>query len=164
MTSFGPLTAQLEQHAEYGRLVDGVFVVSHVHRSTVSAGNRSRIIAREQPRGGTWVDGWYTFATHRLPDLAEYRTRIRWTPTTTRFGENTSGEEKLWRDAYLIAWIGACNPNSVAKALAAHERDHGADHPAVRAIRGHLEFLRGNSLGPSDEDLEAVRLQWQAHS
>lgn len=93
-TSFGPLTAQLDQHAEHGRMVDGVFVAEHVHHSIVSSGNRCRIITREKPRGGTWVDGCYQFASHPdlLPDLAEYLTRIRWTPTHNENTKHENGE------------------------------------------------------------------------
>lgn len=67
----------------------------------------------------------------------------------------------LWRDAYNIAWIGASNPRGVERTLAQHTETYGPDHVAVRAIRGHLEFLKGNGLGPESDDLTTVRDTWE---
>jgi hypothetical protein len=69
----------------------------------------------------------------------------------------TMRQNDVWKDAYLIAWIGACNQLAVKLILQRHAATYGADHQAVRAIRGHLEFLEGNSLGPEMEDLRAVK-------
>jgi hypothetical protein len=66
-------------------------------------------------------------------------------------------ETALWRDAYHIAWVGASNPKGVARTLQAHQATFGADHIAVRAIRGHLDFLQGTSCGPEFDELDAVR-------
>lgn len=66
-------------------------------------------------------------------------------------------QHDVWNDAYLIAWIGACNKFAVSQILKRHEAMYGADHQAVRAIRGHLEFLEGISLGPEMDDLRAVK-------
>lgn len=66
-------------------------------------------------------------------------------------------QNDVWKDAYLIAWIGACNKLAVSLILKRHEATYGADHQAVRAIRGHLEYLEGDSLGPEMEDLRAVK-------
>jgi hypothetical protein len=67
-----------------------------------------------------------------------------------------SSDDQAWRDAYYIATVGASNPKGVANALARHVGHLGDDHPAVRAIRGHLEFLQGTSLGPEFDDLREV--------
>ena len=69
-----------------------------------------------------------------------------------------SAEDQAWRDAYYIADVGASNPRGVERTLTETSGRVGSDHPAVRAIRGHLEFLRGESLGPSFGDLDAVRV------
>lgn len=65
-------------------------------------------------------------------------------------------QDPAWRDAYHIAWVGACNPNGVQLTYVKHVERLGSDHPAVRAIRDHLGYLNGESLGPSFEDLEIV--------
>lgn len=66
-------------------------------------------------------------------------------------------EDKAWHAAYLIAWVGASNPRGVALALDEHSTAVGSDHPAVVAIRGHLDYLNGQSLGPAFDILDAVR-------
>jgi hypothetical protein len=65
--------------------------------------------------------------------------------------------DTAWRDAYYIAWIGASNPSGVAASIDKHTKAVGAEHVAVRAMAGHLAYLRGESLGPEAEELEAVR-------
>jgi hypothetical protein len=52
--------------------------------------------------------------------------------------------------------VGACNPVAVRSAIATHTPALGSDHPAVRAMQGHLDFLEGTSIGPEFEDLDAV--------
>ncbi len=69
--------------------------------------------------------------------------------------------DSAWRDAYLIAWIGASNPKAVQRALDTHSTNLGESYPAVRAIRGHLAFLQGTSLGPDSGELDEVRLNGQ---
>jgi hypothetical protein len=44
----------------------------------------------------------------------------------------------------------------VTNSLARHNGHLGDDHPAVRAIKGHLAFLKGESLGPELDDLREV--------
>jgi hypothetical protein len=68
-----------------------------------------------------------------------------------------SAEDQAWRDAYYIADVGASNPKGVARTMEAHINTVGADHPAVRAIAGHLEFLQGHGIGPEFDDLAAVK-------
>lgn len=62
------------------------------------------------------------------------------------------------KDAARIAIDGASNPVAVAGALRdmiAFVRDTGRpfDHIAVRAVYGHLGYLLGVGLGPSDRDM-----------
>lgn len=64
--------------------------------------------------------------------------------------------DSLWKDAYGIAWIGASNPVAVERVLERRTAEFGANNPAVRAIAGHLAFLRGESIGPEFDDLDAV--------
>ena len=68
-------------------------------------------------------------------------------------------EDEAWRDEFHIAWIGASNPRAVMRTLNRHRAVMGEDHPAVRAITGHLAFLEGKSLGPSEELLGEVMEQ-----
>jgi hypothetical protein len=65
-------------------------------------------------------------------------------------------DDQVWRDAYSIAWVGACNARAVARTLTHYRDTYGANHPAVRAIAGHLAFLDHESLGPEFADLDAV--------
>lgn len=65
--------------------------------------------------------------------------------------------EQPWRDAYLIAWIGASNPRAVQRTLDTHTATYGPEHVAVRAIRGHLDYLEGNGLGPEMDALREVK-------
>jgi hypothetical protein len=66
-------------------------------------------------------------------------------------------EDQLWRDAYNIAWIGASNPRGVRHSITQiFEAGFDDDHAAVRAIKGHLDFLEGRSLGPEFSDLDLV--------
>ena len=66
-------------------------------------------------------------------------------------------EDRLWRDAYYIAYIGASNPRGVRHSLTQIvEAGFDDNHAAVRAIKGHLDFLEGRSLGPEIADLDAV--------
>jgi hypothetical protein len=70
--------------------------------------------------------------------------------------QDTSRETQAWRNAYYIAWVGACNQVAVQSAYSTHAPHLGEDHPAVRAIKGQLEFLQGTSPGPSAEDIQLV--------
>jgi hypothetical protein len=70
-------------------------------------------------------------------------------------------ENAAWRDAYYIAWIGACNPRAVGATYVKHSNTLGRQHPAVRAIGDHHDFLKGESLGPSLADLESVKMNAQ---
>lgn len=81
------------------------------------------------------------------------------------------GEDQLWRDAYLIAHAGASNPVAVARTLREHcktvlARTHSSDavrqHPALRAIAGHLAFLFGQGIGPEFADLDTVSRECKA--
>lgn len=73
-------------------------------------------------------------------------------------------DDELWRDAWRIAWVGASNPAAVASTLSKHTaaltREIGTrpacQHPALRAIAGHLAFLYGYGLGPDQEYLDQV--------
>jgi hypothetical protein len=77
-----------------------------------------------------------------------------------------NAEAKAWRDAYGIAVIGASNTAAVARTIAetiSALRHSDIDflqpvdrHPAVRAMVGHLAYLTGQGLGPTDTDLRAV--------
>ncbi len=48
-------------------------------------------------------------------------------------------------------------PVAVEKTMIKHTRTLRPEHPAVRAISGHLGFLRGCGAGPSPELLDQVR-------
>lgn len=65
-------------------------------------------------------------------------------------------EDQLWKAAYNIAWIGGSNPKGIQYSQDQFVAQFGADHPAVRAIQGHLDFLNHKSIGPEFDDLEAV--------
>jgi hypothetical protein len=80
--------------------------------------------------------------------------------------KSVTAEDRAWRAAYAVAWVGASNTAGVA--LSIHEtivslRASGmpwADvdtHPAVRAMVGHLTYLTGRGLGPTMNDLATVR-------
>jgi hypothetical protein len=79
--------------------------------------------------------------------------------------EQWGEEDKMWSDAWRIAWVGASNPAGVARALGKHAgalahkigTREAENHLALRAIAGHLAFLFGHGLGPSDEELNAVQ-------
>lgn len=58
-------------------------------------------------------------------------------------GEQTATADQAWRDAWQIAWVGACNPLAVTRTLDHHREILGETHPAVVAISGHLAFLHG---------------------
>lgn len=85
---------------------------------------------------------------------------ITHTPNDEQWGE----EDKMWRDAYYIVWVGAANPTAVARTLykhlgariRAHGTREGARHVALQAIEGQLSYLMGNSLGQTDEQLNQV--------
>lgn len=108
------------------------------------------------PRGNTSAEfeAWRFCATGHEPNeyLArqpEYAAEIaRWVAVA---------EEKAYHDAYLIAWVGASNPKAVERRIERVERQLGPDHVTVRAMRGHLAFLHGTSIGPDDTDLSAIR-------
>lgn len=74
-----------------------------------------------------------------------------------------AAEEQAYHDAYLIAWIGSPNRNVVERRLERAESQLGPDHVAVRAMRGHLAFLRGEGLGPDDDVLDALQSYAEAH-
>lgn len=73
-------------------------------------------------------------------------------------------EDGLWADAYRIAWVGASNPAAVASTLARRTQEvihvigtrPACQHPALRAIAGHLAYLFGQGLGPDQKYLDAV--------
>jgi hypothetical protein len=73
-------------------------------------------------------------------------------------------EDALWTDAHRIAWVGASNPAAVASTLARRTQEvihvigtrPACQHPALRAIAGHLAFLYGYGLGPDSEYLDLV--------
>jgi len=71
--------------------------------------------------------------------------------------DTTPAADAAYRAAYHIAWVGASNQKGVERSIAEHTATVGADHVAVRAMVGHLEFLRGNGLGPEMEELSEVR-------
>jgi hypothetical protein len=88
----------------------------------------------------------------------------------TQPSERTA-EDQAWADAYRVNFPGASNPVAVASALARnsaallHEigTDGIREHPALRAIAGHLAFLYGYSLGAEvylldETEINAVRL------
>lgn len=68
-------------------------------------------------------------------------------------------EDEAWRDAYYIAYVGASNPKAIARTFQRHLAVLGVEHVAVRAIGGHLGYLRGSSLGPAPEELLEVEAQ-----
>jgi hypothetical protein len=77
-----------------------------------------------------------------------------------------SAEDQAWKDAYLMNWVGASNPVAVARKLAdhtsalmreLHDTRAVCAHPALRAMVGQLAFLMGESLGPADTTLDAVK-------
>lgn len=72
-------------------------------------------------------------------------------------GPDAAAYVPLWRDAYGIAIVGACNPRGVSRTLTTYI-DAGYDlrHPAMRAIWGHLAFLLKQGLGPEIADLDIV--------
>jgi hypothetical protein len=79
------------------------------------------------------------------------------TIATTSATDVAHDDAQLWHDAYGIAWIGACNPLGVQHTLDQHyAQGFNEEHPAIRAIEGHLDFLKGRSLGPELADLGAV--------
>lgn len=66
-------------------------------------------------------------------------------------------EDKAWRAAYHIAWVGGSNPVGISHQINDVFIPHlGADHPAVQAMQAHLDFLTKDSLGPSPELLDQV--------
>ena len=66
--------------------------------------------------------------------------------------------DAAWADAYGIAVTGASNPKGVAYTLDNLIRNHHVpvNHPAIRAIEGHLDYLNGNGLGPEMDDFREV--------
>jgi len=76
---------------------------------------------------------------------------------TTTPAPTTEQVDRAWNDAYLIAWVGASNPQGVARTMAPHRGILGPEHPAVKAISGHLAFLHGHGIGPEFDELDAVR-------
>jgi hypothetical protein len=65
--------------------------------------------------------------------------------------------DAVWEHAYHIAWIGASNPKGVERTWLIDATRHGQDHPGVRAILAHLDFLHGQGIGPEFADFDAVR-------
>lgn len=75
-------------------------------------------------------------------------------------GEPTEADlDTAWSDAYYIADVGASNPKGVQYTLdkMITERHIPLDHPALRAIGGHLDYLQGRGLGPELDDLREVQ-------
>lgn len=77
-----------------------------------------------------------------------------------------SAEDQAWKDAYYIAWVGACNPLAVAGTLTRntsalmgelHDTNAIRHHPALIAIAGQLGYLYDVSFGPSEDILDAVK-------
>jgi hypothetical protein len=77
-----------------------------------------------------------------------------------------TAEDRAWRAAYAVAWVGASNTAGVALSIHGVIVDLRASgiawadvdrHPAVRAMVGHLTYLTGRGLGPTMDDLETVR-------
>jgi hypothetical protein len=66
-------------------------------------------------------------------------------------------EDGAWSDAYHISYIGASNPTGVRRTWSLRAARLGDDHHAVRAIKGHLDFLEGRGIGPEFDDLDAVK-------
>jgi hypothetical protein len=67
-----------------------------------------------------------------------------------------AAEYDAWVAAFRIAWIGASNPRGVQHSIDEHTATMGADHITVRLMKGHLDYLQGNGLGPDTGDLAAV--------
>jgi hypothetical protein len=75
---------QIVQHGFESHKRPGVIIWGLSQESEVSTQNRSRIIAREEGRGGRWehfqgLGRWFVFPSH--PDVAElsdHLTRIMW--------------------------------------------------------------------------------------
>jgi hypothetical protein len=66
--------------------------------------------------------------------------------------------DQLWSDAYYIAVVGASNPRGVSYTYNRWlEKGIAAEHPALRAIKGHLDFLHGTALGPDFDDFDLVK-------
>lgn len=62
----------------------------------------------------------------------------------------------MWRDAYLIAVVGASNVKGVERTLESYRALGYGNRVPVRAIRSHLEYLQGKGLGPLMDDYRAV--------
>ena len=108
---------------------------------------------------GTDNAGW-TMDDYVLPRLA----------SGLHFGHEITREEagipeptqadldKAWDAAYHISYIGASNPKGVRHTLDdLTAKGIGDDHPAMRAIEGHLAYLHGDGTGPEFDDLAAVK-------
>lgn len=67
-----------------------------------------------------------------------------------------SAEDRAWQAAYAIAWIGASNPDPVKRSISEYTQALGAQHHAVQAMQGHLDYLNGEGLGPPWELLDEV--------
>jgi hypothetical protein len=68
-------------------------------------------------------------------------------------------EDRMWQDAYAIAWIGASNPKGVIHTISTYAGLFGYDHPAIEAMCDHLAFLLGHGLGPEFDILDQVRAE-----
>lgn len=65
--------------------------------------------------------------------------------------------ERIIRDAYGIAYVGACNATAVRNTIEGWLRQGvPADSLPIRCMMGQADFLAGRSLGPSFEDLTAI--------
>lgn len=66
--------------------------------------------------------------------------------------------EKLVRDAYGIAWIGACNVRAVASTIEEWLRQGvPASNVFIRCMMAHVDYLNGKGLGPEFSDLDTLR-------
>lgn len=68
-------------------------------------------------------------------------------------------DKTLWEDAWHIAWVGGSNITGITHTYNKWSNLYGANHPAVLAIKGHLDFLHGRGLGPEFDVLDQVLLK-----
>ena len=87
-------------------------------------------------------------------------------PTTNDIGKHTPP----WKTPDLLrlaeaSWGGACNPyaliRSLGEAIAELQPWEIAEQPAVKIVLGQIEYLCGESAGPTTAALEAYR-EWKA--
>lgn len=124
----------------------------------IIADQRDQVIVAGTDNAGWTMDGYVLprlasglIAGHEITDPAEIQATV---PQPTDEDLDTA-----WSDAYYIADVGASNPKGVQYTLdkMITERHIPLDHPALRAIEGHLAYLHGNGLGPELDDLREVQ-------